>query len=80
MRSVNDNSLVVAITYRGHTILFAGDLEAEGEEALVAAEAAARVDVVKVPRPRQPRRRRLAALVGATHRVARRCDLVRARQ
>jgi competence protein ComEC len=47
VRSVNDNSLVVAVSYGGRTILFAGDLEAEGEEALVAA-GVERVAVVKV--------------------------------
>ena len=47
VRSVNDNSLVVSITYGGRTVLFAGDLEAEGEEALVAA-GLPHVDVVKV--------------------------------
>jgi competence protein ComEC len=47
VRSVNDNSLVVAIEYAGRTVLVTGDLEAEGEEALVAA-GLAKVDVVKV--------------------------------
>ncbi len=47
VRSVNDNSLVVAIRFAGRTLLFAGDLEAEGEDALVAAGLPA-VDVVKV--------------------------------
>jgi competence protein ComEC len=47
VRSVNDNSLVVEVRYRGRSILFAGDLEAEGEEALVAA-GVPDVDVVKV--------------------------------
>lgn len=47
VRSVNDNSLVIELRYRGRSILFAGDLEAEGEEALVAAGVPA-VDVVKV--------------------------------
>ena len=47
VRSVNDNSLVVDRALRGRTFLFAGDLEAEGEEALVAA-GIADVDVVKV--------------------------------
>jgi competence protein ComEC len=47
VRTVNDNSLVLAIEYRGRTILFAGDLEAEGEEAVVAAGLGA-VDIVKV--------------------------------
>jgi competence protein ComEC len=47
VRSVNDNSLVVTVRYAGRTLLFAGDLEAEGEEQLVAAGIGA-VDVVKV--------------------------------
>ena len=47
VRSVNDNSLVVELRYRGRSILFAGDLEVEGEEALVAAGVPA-VDVVKI--------------------------------
>ncbi len=48
--SVNDNSLVVRIDFAGRRLLFAGDLEAEGE-ALLVAELASElsVDVVKVP-------------------------------
>lgn len=53
VRSVNDNSLVVSISYGGRTILFAGDLEAEGEDTLVAA-GVPRVDVVKVPHHGSP--------------------------
>lgn len=53
VRTVNDNSLVVAIRYRGRTILFAGDIEAEGEHALVAA-GIGHVDVVKVPHHGSP--------------------------
>lgn len=53
VRSVNDNSLVVTISYGGRTILFAGDVEAEGEEALVDA-GLAHVDVVKVPHHGSP--------------------------
>jgi competence protein ComEC len=45
--SVNDDSLIVRVDYAGRSILFAGDLELEGEQAL-AALASARVDVVKV--------------------------------
>ena len=47
VRTVNDNSLVIELRYRGRSILFAGDLEVEGEEALVAA-GVPDVDVVKV--------------------------------
>lgn len=47
VRSVNDNSLVVTVTYAGRRILFAGDLEAEGEQQLVDAGIGP-VDVVKV--------------------------------
>ena len=47
VRSINDNSLVVEVRYRGRSILFAGDLEVEGEEVLVAA-GIGEVDVVKV--------------------------------
>jgi competence protein ComEC len=48
VRTVNDNSLVVALRYRGRTVLFTGDIEAEGEDELVAA-GVGRADVVKVP-------------------------------
>jgi competence protein ComEC len=44
--SVNDNSLVVRVEYAGRAILFTGDLEAEGEIALVG-EGGAAADVVK---------------------------------
>jgi competence protein ComEC len=47
VRSVNDNSLVVELRYAGRSIVFAGDLELEGEEAAVAA-GLGRVDIVKV--------------------------------
>lgn len=53
VRSVNDNSLVIALEYRGRRILFAGDVEHEGEEALVASGLAS-VDVVKVPHHGSP--------------------------
>lgn len=51
VRSVNDNSAVVTVQYAGRQILFAGDLELEGEEALVASHPPAmlRSDVIKVP-------------------------------
>jgi len=53
VRSVNDNSLVVAIRYAGRTILLPGDIEAEGEEALVAA-GLPHVDAVAVPHHGSP--------------------------
>jgi competence protein ComEC len=65
VRSVNDNSLVVALRYRGRTVLFTGDVEAEGEDELVAA-GIGRADVVKVPHHGSPTSS-TAALVDATH-------------
>ncbi len=53
VRSVNDNSLVITVTYAGRTVLFAGDLEREGEDVLVASGLGA-VDVVKVPHHGSP--------------------------
>ena len=53
MRTVNDNSLVVTIAFAGRTILFAGDIETEGEDALVAA-GLPHADVVKVPHHGSP--------------------------
>jgi len=47
VRSVNDNSLVVELRYRRRSLLFPGDVEAEGE-ALLAAAGVPPVDVVKV--------------------------------
>jgi competence protein ComEC len=64
VRSVNDNSLVVALRYRGRTMLFTGDIEAEGEDELVAA-GIGRVDVVKVPHHGSPTSS-TAALIAAT--------------
>jgi competence protein ComEC len=61
VRSVNDDSLVVAIEYAGRRVLFTGDLEAEGEAALPAT----RADVVKVPHHGSPTSS-TAALVAAT--------------
>jgi competence protein ComEC len=46
--SVNDASLVVAIEFAGRRLLFTGDVEEEGEEALVARGGIA-ADLVKVP-------------------------------
>ncbi|MEO8549085.1 MAG: ComEC/Rec2 family competence protein, partial [Kofleriaceae bacterium] len=37
VRTVNDNSLVIELRYAGRSIVLAGDVEAEGEAALVAA-------------------------------------------
>lgn len=47
VRSVNDDSLVVALGFAGRRVLFLGDVEQEGEDRLVAA-GGARADVVKV--------------------------------
>jgi len=47
VRTVNDNSLVIELRFAGRSILFAGDAEAEGEAAVVAA-GLGHVDVVKV--------------------------------
>lgn len=47
VRSVNDNSLVIALRFAGRTLLFTGDVEAEGEDQLVAA-GLSRVDILKV--------------------------------
>jgi competence protein ComEC len=69
VRTVNDNSLVVAITYAGRTILFAGDLEAEGEEALVGA-GLPHVDVVKVPHHGSPTSSSEAFVAATRPRVA----------
>jgi competence protein ComEC len=65
VRSINDNSLVVELRYRGRSILFSGDLEAEGEEALVAA-GVPHVDIVKVSHHGSPTSS-TAAFVTATH-------------
>jgi len=65
VRTVNDNSLVVELRYDGHSILFAGDVEAEGETALVAA-GLGHVDVVKVAHHGSPTSS-IAEFVAATH-------------
>ncbi|HEX3482155.1 MAG TPA: ComEC/Rec2 family competence protein [Kofleriaceae bacterium] len=65
VRTVNDNSLVVALRYRGRTLVFTGDIEAEGEDAVVAAGLGA-ADVVKVPHHGSPTSS-TATLVAATH-------------
>ncbi len=64
VRTVNDNSLVIAIHYRGRALLFTGDLEAEGEELLVSA-GIERADVVKVPHHGSPTSSS-ASLIAAT--------------
>lgn len=67
VRAVNDNSLVVAVVRAGRRVLFTGDLELEGEEALVADAAAGALasEVVKVPHHGSPTSS-TAALVEAT--------------
>ncbi|HEY1554210.1 MAG TPA: DNA internalization-related competence protein ComEC/Rec2 [Kofleriaceae bacterium] len=65
VRTVNDNSLVVAIRYAGRTILLPGDLEAEGEAELVAA-GLPHVDAVAVPHHGSPTSS-TPALVAAAH-------------
>jgi competence protein ComEC len=64
VRTVNDNSLVVELRYRGRSILFLGDLEAEGE-ALLAEAGLPRADVVKVAHHGSPTSS-TAPLVAAT--------------
>ncbi|MDB4970501.1 MAG: internalization-related competence protein ComEC/Rec2 [Myxococcales bacterium] len=65
-RGENDNSLVVALGWRGRRILFAGDLEAEGEAALIASANATAADVVKVPH-HGSKTSSTAAFIAATH-------------
>ena len=65
VRSVNDNSIVLAIEYRGRRIVLAGDIEHEGEDALLAT-GVGRADVVKVPHHGSPTSSS-AALVAALH-------------
>ena len=66
-RGENDNSLVVAVGWRGRSLLFAGDLEAEGEAALLArAGPALAADVVKVPH-HGSKTSSTASFVAATH-------------
>ena len=55
VRTVNDNSLVIALARAGRCVLFAGDVEVEGEAALIAAAGGALpCDVVKVPHHGSP--------------------------
>ena len=65
VRTVNDNSLVVELRYAGRSIVFAGDVEAEGEAAAVAAGLGA-ADVVKVAHHGSPTSSS-PAFVAATH-------------
>ena len=65
VRTINDNSLVVALRYGGRTILFTGDIEAEGEDELVRAGIGP-ADIVKVPHHGSPTSS-TAGLVAATH-------------
>jgi competence protein ComEC len=67
VRTVNDNSLVVELRFAGRTILFPGDVEAEGEDALVSA-GLGHADVVKVPHHGSPTSS-TPAFVAATHPV-----------
>jgi competence protein ComEC len=46
---LNNNSLVLKITYNGTSFLFPGDIEKEGEEALLSNAAALRSDILLVP-------------------------------
>jgi len=66
-RGENDNSLVVDVAWGGRHILFAGDLEAEGEAALLArAGPSLTADVVKVPH-HGSKTSSTAPFVAATH-------------
>ncbi|MEO6777135.1 MAG: ComEC/Rec2 family competence protein [Kofleriaceae bacterium] len=65
VRTVNDNSLVVELRYAGRSILFAGDVEAEGEAALIAA-GLGHVDVVKVAHHGSPTSS-TPSFIAATH-------------
>lgn len=65
VRSANDNSLVIALEFRGRRILLLGDVEQEGEDALLA-DGIGRADVVKVPHHGSPTSSS-APLVAATH-------------
>ena len=45
----NSNSIVLRLRVKGHSLLLAGDLEAEGEAALLAARRPLDAEVLKVP-------------------------------
>jgi competence protein ComEC len=65
VRTANDNSLVFTLAFAGRSILFAGDVEIEGEDAVVAA-GLPHADIVKVPHHGSPTSS-TAAFVAATH-------------
>jgi len=65
VRTTNDNSLVFTVTFAHRTILFAGDVETEGEDAVVAA-GLPHADVVKVPHHGSPTSS-TPGFVAATH-------------
>jgi competence protein ComEC len=66
-RNENDNSLVVRVGWRGRHLLFAGDIEAEGEAGLIArAGPDVAADVVKVPH-HGSKTSSTAPFVAATH-------------
>jgi competence protein ComEC len=69
VRTVNDNSLVVVVRFAGRSILFAGDLEEEGERALVAA-GLGHVDVVKVAHHGSPTSSSPALIAATSPRAA----------
>ena len=69
-RGENDNSLVVAVGWRGRSLLFAGDLEADGEAALMARAGPRSRPTWSRCRTTARRRRRRAEFVAATAPVA----------
>ena len=66
-RGENDNSLVVTVGWRGRSLLFAGDLEADGEAALVARGDPASRPTWSRCRTTARRPRRRTSFVAATH-------------
>jgi competence protein ComEC len=66
VRSVNDDSLVVAVERAGRRVLFLGDVELEGEDRLVASTPDLAADVVKVAHHGSPTSSTFP-LVSATH-------------
>jgi competence protein ComEC len=69
-RGENDNSLVVDVRWAGRRLLFAGDVEREGEAALLArAGPSLAADVVKVPH-HGSKTSSTVAFVAATHPTA----------